>query len=195
MPKGKIMIDKALNFIVGELNNLLSSRFQSNENLAILSSLSNLDGTLPSAIENKIVFSLVNVEREASANSTGQMRPGAESHGRVSPPLGLNLLVLVTASFSSNYGEGLKILSNVLGFFQGKPSFNPQNSAGFPQGMEKLNLELVNLTIHEINNVWSILGAKYMPSIVYKVRMLVVQENWITERVPKVSAPSTQVKG
>jgi Pvc16 N-terminal domain len=190
------MIDKAMTFIVGEINSLLSTRFQSNENLAVLSSLANPDGTLPPVIENKIVVSLINVEREPSANgSSWPMRPGAEGLGRVSPPLGLNLLVLVTASFGGNYSEALKVLSNVMAFFQGKPSFNPQNSAGFPANMEKLSLELVNLSIHEVNNVWSILGAKYMPSIVYKVRMLVVQENWISERVPAVTAPSTKVKG
>src|SRR5579863_9326576 len=101
------MIDKAMSFIVGELNNVLLSRFQSNENLVILSSVSNPDGTLPPAIENKIVLSLINVEREATANSgTWPMRGGgAENHGRVSPPLSLNLLLLITASFSSNYAE------------------------------------------------------------------------------------------
>jgi len=103
--------------------------------------------------------------------------------------------VLVTASFSGNYGEALKVLSNVVAFFQSKPSFNPQNSAGFPASMEKLSLELVNLSIHEVNNVWSILGAKYMPSIVYKMRMLVVQENWLAERVSAVTAPAAEVKG
>jgi Pvc16 N-terminal domain len=190
------MIDKAMNFIVGEINSLLSSRFQSNENLAVLSSLANPDGTLPWVIENKIVLSVINVEREpAHHGSSWATRGGAEGMGRVSPPLGLNLLVLVTASFSGNYGEALKFLSNIMGFFQGKPSFNAQNSSGFPIEMEKLSLELVNLTLTEINNVWSVLGAKYMPSIAYKIRMLVVQENWIGERVPAVSASATRVTG
>jgi hypothetical protein len=82
-----------------------------------------------------------------------------------------------------------------MAFFQAKHSFNAQNSAAFPASMEKLSVELVNLSIHEINNVWSILGAKYMPSIAYKVRMLVMQENWITERVSALSTPATEVKG
>jgi len=34
-----------------------------------------------------------------------------------------------------------------------------------------------------------------MPSIAYKVRMIVVQENWIAERVSPVSAPAAEVKG
>jgi hypothetical protein len=190
------MIDKTMNFLVGELNSLLANRFQSNEDLAVLSSLANPDGSLPPAIENKLVLSLINVERDPSANAGCRpVRNVGEGLGRVSPPLGLNLLVLVTASFSSKYGEALKVLSHVMAFFQAKPSFNAQNSAAFPASMEKLSVELVNLSIHEINNVWSILGAKYMPSIAYKVRMLVMQENWITERISALSTPVTEVKG
>lgn len=191
------MIDKALNFIVGELNSVLLARFQSNENLAVLSSVSNPDGTLPPGIENKIVLSLVNVEREAAANGgSWPMRGGGpEVFGRVSPPLALNLLLLITASFSSNYGEALKVLGSAMGFFQGKPSFNAQNSASFPTEMEKLSMELVNLSIQEVNNVWAILGAKYMPSVIYKMRMLVLQENWIGERIPAVSGADTRVRG
>src|SRR5215472_10273641 len=151
------MIDKAMSFMAGELNNVLLARFQSNENLAIASSVCNPDGTLPPGIENKIVLSLINVEREAAANGGGwPMRSDQDNRfGRVSPPLALNILLLVTASFSSNYNEALKFLSSVMGFFQGKPSFNAQNSSAFPAEMEKLSMELVNLSIQEINNVWA----------------------------------------
>jgi len=189
------MIDKAMTFIVGELNNLLSARFQSNENMAVLSSLSNPDGTVPSGIENKVVISLINVERESTTSGGNwPARTGAGSHDRVSPPLGLNLMLLVTASFGTKYGEALKFLSSVLGVFQARPSFNAQNSATFPRELEKLSMELVNLSTHEVNNVWAILGAKYMPSVVYKVRMLLIQEDWISERIPAVMGVGTDVQ-
>jgi Pvc16 N-terminal domain len=195
------MIDKAMTFIVGELNNVLLARFQSSENLVVLSSVSNPDGTLPAGIENKILLSLINVEREPAANSGNwparsgnwPAKGGSESFGRVSPPLSLNLLLLITASFASNYGEALRFLASVMGFFQGKPSFNAQNSPSFPAEMEKLSMELVNLSIQEINNVWAILGAKYMPSVVYKMRMLVLQENWIGEHVPAITGADSRV--
>lgn len=190
------MIDKAMTFILEEINTRLSNRYQSSENPAVLSSLSNPDGTVPPSVENKIVLSLLNVEREAAANgSSWPVRTDGNGFGRVSPPLGLNLLVLVTACFPSNYADGLKLLSSVMGLFQGKPSFNAQNAAGFPPGMDKLSVEMVNLTMQEINNLWSVLGAKFMPSVAYKIRMLVIQENWLAERVPVVTAPSAQVAG
>jgi hypothetical protein len=61
--------------------------------------------------------------------------------------------------------------------------------------LEKLSLELVNLSLTEVNNVWSALGAKYMPSVPYKMRMLVVQENWIAERLPVVRGAQARLKG
>jgi hypothetical protein len=189
------MIDKTLTFILEEINTLLSNRYQNSESPAVLSSLSNPDGTIPPAIENKIVLSLINVEREAAANgSSWPMRMEGNAFGRVSPPLGMNLLVMVTACFQSNYAEGLKLLSAVVGLFQGKPSFTAQNTPGFPPGMDKLSVEMVNLSIQEINNVWSVLAGKYMPSVAYKIRMLVIQENWFAERIPAVTAPSPEVK-
>jgi len=189
------MIDKAMTFIVGELNNLLSARFQSNENMAVLSSLSNSDGTVPPGIENKVVVSLINVERESTTSGGNwPARAGTGSYDRVSPPLGLNLMLLVTASFGTKYGEALKFLSTVLGFFQARPSFNAQNSAALPRELEKLSMELVNLSTHEVNNLWAILGAKYMPSVVYKVRMLLIQEDWINERTPAVMGVGTDVQ-
>lgn len=189
------MIDKAMAFIVGELNNVLLARFEGNEKLAVLSSVSNPDGTLPPVIENKLVVSLINIEREGAAGgNTWQGRRESENINRVSPPFTLNLLLLITASFSSDYAQALKALGVAMGLFQGKPSFNPQNSPDFPAEMEKLSMELVNMSIHEVNNVWAILGAKYMPSVIYKMRMLVLQENWISDRAPAVSGTGTRVQ-
>lgn len=188
------MIDKAMSFVVGELNGMLLARFQSNENLAVLSGVSNPDGTLPPGIENKLVVSLINVEREAATHGNNwPVRREGEKIGLVSPPLAFNVLLLISAFFAGNYAEALKVLGSAMGFFQGKPSFNAQNSPGFPAEMEKLSMELVNLSIQEINNVWAILGAKYMPSVVYKMRMLVLQENWISERSRAVGGVGTQV--
>jgi hypothetical protein len=189
------MIDKAMTFLVGEINNVLSARFQSSVELAVLSSLADPKGNVPDLIDNRIVFTLVNVEREPAAHGNSwAMRGVGDPMGSVSPQLALNLLIMVTASFS-DYTEALKFLGNVMGFFQGKPSFNAQNSGSFPNELEKLSIELVNLSFTEINNVWSVLGAKYMPSAAYKIRMLVLQENWIGQRVPAVSATASRVKG
>jgi hypothetical protein len=186
------MIDKTLTFLLDELNGFLGGRFQSSENLVVLSGLVNPDGTVPMAIENKLILTLVNAEREAAAVSAGANSSGfAGPRTRVSPPLNLNLYVLVSANFGNNYAEAIKFLSQALAFFQAKPVFTPQGSAAFPGELERLSMELVNLDFSLLNNLWAALGAKYLPSVVYKVRMLSIQEAWVTDRVPGITGTDT----
>lgn len=182
------MIDKAFSFLLEELNGYLNTRYPSVEPHAVLSALLNQDGTVPPAIENKLVLSLVNVEREAAMPSSGmQARSGGSGYSQSTPALNLNLYLLVTAHFGSNYTESLKFLSGALTFFQGKPVFQAQNSPGFPKELDKLGLDMVSLDFQALNNLWSNLGGKYLPSALYKVRMISVQEGRIGALVPGAS--------
>jgi hypothetical protein len=38
-----------------------------------------------------------------------------------------------------------------------------------------------------MNNVWAALGAKYMPSVIYKMRMLTIDGSIIREFRPEIS--------
>ena len=90
------MIDTTFNFILDELNGFLGTRYPSSEPHVVLSSLSNQDGTVPPQIENKLILSLVNIEREvAAATSSMQLQPHNGDYIRVNPPWRLNLYVLV----------------------------------------------------------------------------------------------------
>jgi len=186
------MIDKTFDFILDELNGFLGIRYPSSEPHVVLSNLSNLDGTVPAQIENKLVLSLINIEREAAAAvSAMQMRPQNGEYVRLNPPLNLNLYVLVSAHFGNNYAESLKFLSGAMGFFQAKPVYGREEAPDFPRGLEKLSLEMVNLSFQDLNNVWGNLGGRYIPSVVFKARMLTIQEGWITERVPEITGTET----
>jgi hypothetical protein len=179
------MIDKTFAFILDELNGFLNSRFPSNEPHAVLSHLVNQDGTVPVQVEKKVVLSLVNVEREAAAPASGMQARAGGGYARISPSLNLNVYLLVSASFGNNYGEALKFLSAALIFFQGRPVYSPQSSHRFPKELEKIAFELVTLDFHALNNLWSMQGGKYLPSALYKTRMLTVQDARITELVPE----------
>ena len=183
------MIDTTLVFLSDQLNAYVARRFSysSRDPLVVVASLSSLDGTVPSDIDGKVVLTLVNVEREAAAGSTPQLRPESGGFARLAPPLHLNLYILVSACFPGNYIQALKLLSAVVGYFQGKPTFAP-TLAGFPPGLEKLTLEIVNLDPQGLNNLWAGLGGKYLPSVLYKARMLTVQEGWTLEQIPAVTS-------
>lgn len=187
------MIDKALNFLLNELNNFLGGRFQSNENLVVLSSLANPDGTVPITIENKLILTLANVERETlAASGINQTSTLSSPKSRVSPPLHLNLYLVVSSNFGNNYTEAMKFLSQAMAFFQAKPVFTHEGAASFPRELERLSCEIVNLDFALLNNLWAALGAKYLPSIVYKLRMITIQEAWVSDRVPGISGTDSR---
>lgn len=189
------MIDKTLGFLLDELNGFLGVRYQSMEKLAVLSSLSNRDGSPVPGLDGKLVLTLVNIGREAAAPALGTPTKSAGGgYGRTAAPLNLNLYVMVSASFN-DYREALKMLSCALGFFQGRPGFDAQSTASFPPYLDKLTAELVSISTQEMNNLWGILGAKYLPSAVYKLRMLTLQQGWVDEQVPEVQNPDVSVGG
>ncbi len=53
--------------------------------------------------------------------------------------------------------------------------------------IEKLVFEMASITPEQLNNIWGSLGAKYMPSVVYKVRMLTFDNNIVREYRPLIT--------
>jgi hypothetical protein len=43
--------------------------------------------------------------------------------------------------------------------------------------VEKLTLDLNTLSFQDMNNLWGILGSKYLPSVLYKLRLISIEEN------------------
>ncbi|RDU97544.1 DUF4255 domain-containing protein [Trinickia dinghuensis] len=187
------MIDKTLSFLLDELNTYLSLHMQSAEKVAVLSALSSMDGSLVPGLTGKLILTLVNIGKEAAAPSLG-IPTKAEGGGYVrgAAPLNLNLYIMVSASFQ-NYLDSLRMLSGALGFFQGRPGFDAQSCANFPPNLQKLTAELVSISTQEINNLWGIHGAKYLPSAVFKLRMITLQQGWADAVVPDVLKPDTNV--
>jgi hypothetical protein len=50
-------------------------------------------------------------------------------------------------------------------------------------GIEKLILEMNSLNFDQLNQLWSIIGGKYQPSVVYRMRMVTV-DSVTDERKP-----------
>ncbi|TKC88716.1 DUF4255 domain-containing protein [Trinickia terrae] len=188
------MIDKTLSFLLDELNGYFSLHLQSHDKVAVLSSLANADGSPVAGLSGKLILTLVNIGKEAAAPALGiPTRADGGGYVRNAAPLNLNLYIMVSASFGS-YMDSLRMLSGALGFFQGRPSFDSQSCAGrFPPNLEKLSAELVSISTQEMNNLWGILGAKYLPSAVFKLRMITLQQGWADAMVPEVLKPEASV--
>lgn len=183
------MISKALTFVSDFLNHEIKMSYGIDEDRVVISSLINPDGTITENIENKIVISVINLEHETTVNSQGNyVNGGNNNFGKVSPPVYLNIYLLISANYDSgNYIEALKMLSTVIGVFQANTYFTQQKNPTMPFPLEKLTFEIFNLPINELSHIWSGIGAKYVPSIVYKVRMISIREDLITKEIPGLS--------
>lgn len=179
------MLDKALLFLTTELNNYFGRTFQLLEDRAVLAAHLHSDGTPAIGIVNKVSVSLVNLATESTVRNMPAERI-SNGELRLNPALKLNLYVLFAANFG-DYDEALKFLSSTLTFFQGRPVFTQQNSPGLDRELDRLTVELETLTYHELSNLWGVLGSKYVPSAVYKVKLITIQGGAVQDRTPAVT--------
>ena len=91
----------------------------------------------------------------------------------VEPELKLNVYVLFGANFKL-HDEALKFLSLVLLYFQSR-AFTSEQYPGLAQRIGKITVELQSLAYDQLTQIWAFIGGKQLPSVVYKVRMVVLQ--------------------
>jgi hypothetical protein len=174
------MIDATLTFLTAMLNEDLRTRFAAASDLAVLENVAREGGAGGEETTNRLVLTLVNIEREGTAANTGQIYRRADGETRRAPqPLNINLIFLLSANFPDQYADGLRVLSAGIGTFQGQPVFTPQSHPTLPEGIERLSVEWRDLDLQSIHNLWTVLGGSYLPSAVYKARMLVVEDGFV----------------
>lgn len=182
------MIHTCLSFLTNELNEYLKVRTGSpTVDRVFLTSVATEGGGV--VIPDKSVgVSLINIEEDRVYKD--QKSTVINSYGnveRLNPEIKLNLYILISANFqnasqedsSDDYVEGLKQLSFIISFFQAKNVFTPENSpklAEYDPNLKKLVIELYSYSFEQLYNFWSVVGTKYLPSVLYKVRMLTFQE-------------------
>lgn len=177
------MIDQALSFICAEVNAYLQNKLAITDGSTLIQ-LANISWNdtesngVNGADRSNAYLSLVNIEEDRISKSPqNYVRSGTDIIYK-NPKLFLNLYVLFSVNLSV-YAESLKRLSLIIQFFQYKNVFNPVNSPAIPNGINELVLDLITLSYQDLNNLWGIMGSKYMPSVMYKVRLVNVDENFI----------------
>ena len=137
-------------------------------------------------LDNHMVLSLVNVEEERSLKNGPVFANTSQSEGvYLNRPVHLNLFLLFAANYR-NYGTALKRLAQVLAFFQGKKKFTLGNSPGAipPQSVLaefSLVMDLLSLNFEQVNHLWGFLGAKQMPSVLYRGRLVAISDHRVLE--------------
>lgn len=189
------MINEALEFVCTELNNYFKSTFQINEEKAIVSNLVNPDGSVSVNINDRLAICLVNIEQETSIANLGftHVNTASQTFQVRNQPLNINLYILFAAYFN-NYNESLKFISSTVSFFQANYVFLRANYPNMGGNTDKLVFELLKTDYQSINYLWGSLGAKYVPSMIYKMRMLSIDENNVRYEAPLISRPEVNTQ-
>ena len=177
-----------LQFVTLELNRFFRVKFQLNENIVELSELTQPDGTPVVGQGNRVVITLLNIEEERVRSSMQNYASGSGNSSLVFPPVYLNLYLIICAYCpGKNYAESLKFIAGVLAFFQANPVMHRTEFPDMPADSEKVIFEMLKLNYQDMSYIWGMLGAKHLPSVGYKMRMLAVDEKQIREQRPDVS--------
>ena len=194
------MLEAAIGLIAAQLNQTLRSAFQLSEDLVVVTSLVDVNGGAPVNATNKLVIFLANIERETVVAARG-VRAAVSSGdtdaiAQTSAAVHLNLMLMFAANFGgSKYTEALKFISATIAFFQGRTRFDHHNSPELDPRIERLVLDIENLSVAELANLWGILGGKYVPSVLYRMRMITIDSGQITHLVPRITRARGDVEG
>jgi hypothetical protein len=142
-----------------------------------------------------VTLLLVNLEQEHSVRPGDPYRVSLPdgSTQRVSPPIFLNLILMFVARFK-DYQQGLRHTSSILQFFHSHRVLDHQNTPALSDRIEKVIMEFVTLPMSEQHNLWGLLRTAYHPSLIYRARLMILQdEDGVT--LPGLSgAPERRIK-
>ena len=184
------MIDAALLHIAGHLNAVLRRSHQSAEDLVTVTGLQEADGSPAAGASHRLSTFLVNLERDGVPGQQAHFIGSGERLARSAPPVHLNLLIMFAANYGgTTYPEALKLISSTIACFQATPVLDAQNSPGLDPRLDKLMLSLEPLGLQEMATLWGVLGGRYVPSVLYRVRLLTIDARQPDAQLPAVRAP------
>jgi hypothetical protein len=167
------MLSITLSTLAAQLDDYLRRAFKLNEDIVSLQLL--VTDNTQSAADNKLHLFLANIERETAGGIAFNRQSVSKAHFQSAmPPWQLNVYVMLAAVFNKKqYDEALKLLSGVTTFLQANNQF------ALPGTDVQVSIEPVNLSFSELSNLWSIYGGQYYPSLLCKLRNVVINSNEI----------------
>ncbi|WP_298507638.1 DUF4255 domain-containing protein [uncultured Kordia sp.] len=169
------MIEKALQFTGKALNQFVKKKFGLDEDVVKINPIIDQNGVVPAENQNKIIISLIHVEQDTTQqfyNRNLKLEDG--NYQRASKTQRYNLFTLITPNFN-DYIEAIKFLDASIQFFQINEMIDATKNAAIPPELGKLEYEFQKGENYmQMQNLWTALGAKYQPSVIYKVRLVTI---------------------
>lgn len=126
--------------------------------------------------QSDVIISLINIEENRISRDPHNY---IRQNGGIlmkNPAVHLYLTLLFTSvRHTDAYGLALQDLQKVIGFFQKKFYFDRFNTQSLlSTTIEELILDMVSLNLQQLHEIWSVLGGRYYPSVVYRMRMVTI---------------------
>ncbi|WP_299683497.1 Pvc16 family protein [uncultured Dokdonia sp.] len=169
------MIQEAFQYTQNVFNQYIKRKFDLDENIVVINSIIDNEGNTPLENQNKIVLSLIHIDQEITKPFYTKDRKGFDTnHTSMLETENYTIDMLVTPCFD-DYSEALKFLNASIQFFQAYAVLDITTHSDFPEGLQKLSFDLQKGTDYtQMHNLWNALGAKYQPSLIYKMRSITI---------------------
>src|SRR5438105_5158471 len=113
-----------------------------------------------------IIISLINIEENRISRDPNNFIRKDGGIILKNPAVHLYLTLLFTSvRRAGGYGLSLQDLQNVVSVFQKKFVFDHDNTPALDPNIEKLILDMISLNLQQLHEIWSVLGARYFPSV------------------------------
>lgn len=189
----KKMIGETLQLVADELNAYFKLKFDTSEDKVSLDSVVSPEGTIESDNFNKVLVSLVNIHQEKLTRNYGSYKSqGINQFSKSKPAVTLHIYFAVSCLFNEHtYTQALTFLSAVIQFFQNKYAFTRDNTPQLDKNIGKIIFEIENYSSQDISHIWGIIGAKYVPSVIYKMSVINYTSDDVNSIIPAASSSNT----
>jgi hypothetical protein len=168
------MLSKVLTTLAMQVDDYLRRAFRLNEEIVSLQPPASGSQSAPS---NRLHLFFANIERETAGGIAFNQQVASGGHFQSAMPAWqLNVYMMLAAVFGEKqYSEGLQLLSGAAAFFQANNQFT------LPETDTPVYVEPVNLSFGELSNLWSIYGNQYYPSLLCKLRNIIIDAKEIKQ--------------
>ena len=180
------MIYEILEIIIDQISKFLDTK-PNDDSTLVLENIGKLDDPLVTKLNDKVVVSLLNLEEEIALKNipNNQFSNGKTIYKN--NRINLNLYVLFAAN-RTMYDKSLISISNIIEFFQSKKVFTQVNTP-FVSGNSifddlkefRVIVDLYTPTFEQLNYIWGTLGGKSVPSVLYKISIVIIESNTIKD--------------
>lgn len=191
------MIYPSLNTIANELNTSMYEKWGATINgtseIVQLNNVANISDE-KNELQNKIILTLLKVEEEnALKNAAFYAKKPSHQIIKHQSAIYLNLYLLVAVT-KKDYREALQLLSDTVMFFQSRKVFsgNLREAPEEEDASFRITVELQDMNFQEYFDMWSNLGNRQFPSVIYKVRLLKMLDTKAGEEVPYIKTVNVQ---